>query len=51
MIFINDLPGETLGGVRAVLSADDTKLHKNVSSVGDCLSLETTLANLNAGRR
>ena len=29
-IFINDLPGETVGGMRAALYADDTKLHKNV---------------------
>ena len=46
-IFINDLPGETVGGMRAALYADDTKLHKNVSSVSDCLSLQTTLANVN----
>ena len=29
-IFINDLPGENVGGMRAALYADDTKLHKNV---------------------
>ena len=46
-IFINDLPGETVGGMRAALYADDTKLHKNVGSVSDCLSLQTTLANVN----
>ena len=46
-IFINDLLGETVGEVRAALYADDTKLYKNVSSVSDCLSLQTTLANLN----
>ena len=46
-IFINDLQGETVGEVRAALYADDTKLYKNVSSVSDCLSLQTTLANLN----
>ena len=46
-IFINDLLGETVGEVRAALYADDTKLYKNVSSVSDCLSLKTTLANLN----
>ena len=46
-IFINDLPGKTVGEMRAALYADDTKLHKNVSSVSDCLSLQTTLANVN----
>ena len=46
-IFINDLLGETVGEVRAALYADDTKLYKNVSSFSDCLSLQTTLANLN----
>ena len=44
---LNDLPGETVGGMRAALYADDSKLHKNVSSVSDCLSLQTTLANVN----
>ena len=46
-IFFNDLLGETVGGVRAALYADDTKLYKNVSSVSECLSLQTSLANLN----
>ena len=46
-IFINDLLGETVGEVRAALYANDTKLYKNVSSVSDCLSLQTSLANLN----
>ena len=46
-IFINVLLGETVGKVRAALYADDAKLYKNVSSVSDCLSLQTTLANLN----
>ena len=50
-IFINDLLGETVGEVRAALYADDTKLYKNVSSVSDCLSLQTTLANLKTGQR
>ncbi|PFX23172.1 putative RNA-directed DNA polymerase from transposon X-element [Stylophora pistillata] len=46
-IFIDDLPDEVVGGVRAALYADDTKLYKSVSSICDCQSLKTTLGNLN----
>ena len=45
-IFLNNLTGKTVGGVRAALYADNSKLHKNVSSVSDYLSLQTTLANV-----
>ena len=38
-IFINELLGETVNGVRVVLYADDTKLYKNIRSFSDCLSL------------
>ena len=45
-IFINDHPGETVGGMRAALYTDDTKLYKNViiEANADCL-LKSSCSN------
>lgn len=45
-IFINDLPEETVDAVVVALYADDTKLYSSIKSTGDCISLQTTLTNL-----
>ena len=45
-IFINDLPEEALDGVKVALYADDTKVYKPVKSIDDCISLQSTLTNM-----
>ncbi|PFX23819.1 RNA-directed DNA polymerase from mobile element jockey [Stylophora pistillata] len=45
-IFISDLPEETVDAVMVALYANDTKLYRSIKSMGDCISLQTTLTNL-----
>ena len=50
-IFINDLPQETADAAMVALSADHTKVYVTVrnrsnKSMGHCISLQTTLTNL-----
>ena len=43
VIFINDLPDILPDETLAALYADDTKLYKSITSVGDCESLQQAL--------
>lgn len=45
-VFNNDLPEETVDAVMVALYADDTKVYRRIKSMGGCISLQTTLTNL-----
>ncbi len=45
LIFVNDLPSETLSS-SALLFADDTTCAKSISGMSDCISLQTDLNRL-----
>ena len=47
VIFINDLPEIIPNGTNTALFADDTKLHRNISSLTDCEGLQQALSNIN----
>ena len=48
VIFIHDLPDLVETRTDTALYGDDTKLHKNVTSTRDCVSLQQqSLSNLN----
>ena len=46
VIFINDLPDILPDETLAALYADDTKLYKSITSVGDCENLQQALTDL-----
>ncbi len=48
VIFINDLPEIVPSGSNTALYADDTKLHRSISSLSDCEDLQQALNNINA---
>ena len=45
-LFINDLLDEAAHGVKIALLADDTMLHRNVSSAEHCDLIQGTLSNI-----
>ncbi|CAB4013342.1 Hypothetical predicted protein [Paramuricea clavata] len=47
VIFINDLLEFIPNGTNTALFADDTKLHRNISSLTDCEGLQQALSNIN----
>ena len=47
VIFINDLPEIIPNGTNTALFADDTKLHRTISSLTDCEGLQQALSNIN----
>ena len=47
VIFINDLPEIIPNGTNTALFADDTKLHRTISSLTDCEGLQKALSNIN----
>ena len=47
-IFINDLPDVVPDCMSTGLYADDTKLYKNVSTIGDCEKLQEALTELSS---
>ena len=47
VIFINDLPEIIPNGTNTALFADDTKLHRDISSLTDCEGLQQALSNIN----
>ena len=51
VIFINDLPDILPDETLAALYADDTKLYKSITSVGDCESLQQALTDLDCWSR
>ena len=51
VIFINDLPDILPDETFAALYADDTKLYKSITSVGDCESLQQALTDLDCWTR
>ena len=46
LIFINDLPDNVSYGTNSALYADDSKLYREVTSIGDCQSLHDDLTKL-----
>ncbi|CAB4041741.1 Hypothetical predicted protein, partial [Paramuricea clavata] len=48
VIFINDLPDVVPDCISTGLYADDTKLYRNVSTIGDCKKLQDALTELSS---
>ncbi|CAB3980581.1 Hypothetical predicted protein [Paramuricea clavata] len=48
VIFINDLPDVVPDCISTRLYADDTKLYRNVSTIGDCEKLQDALTELSS---
>ena len=51
VIFINDLPDILPDETLAALYADDTKLYKSITSIGDCENLQQALTELDQWNR
>ena len=51
VIFINDLPDILPDQKLAALYADDTKLYKSITSIGDCENLQQALTELDQWNR
>ena len=51
VIFINDLPDILPDETMAALYADDTKLYKSITSIGDCENLQQALTELDQRNR
>ena len=51
VIFVNDLPDILPDETLAALYADDTKLYKSITSVGDCENLQQALTDLDQWNR
>jgi hypothetical protein len=51
VIFINDLTEIILDGTNTALYADDTKLHRSISSLSECKNLQQTIGSFNIWSR